>query len=38
MVHISDRWAHDHIDDLQSAFFNGAGFESWENIWGIWIK
>jgi len=36
MVHISDRWAHDHIDDLQSAFFNGAGFESWENIWGIW--
>jgi len=29
MVHISDRWAHDHIDDLQSAFFNGAGFESW---------
>ncbi len=36
MVHICDRWAHDHIDDLQSAFFNGTGFESWENIWGIW--
>ncbi len=36
MVNICDRWAHDHLDDLQSAFFNGIGFESWENIWGIW--
>ena len=36
MVNISNRWAHDHLDDLQHAFFNGAGFESWENIWGIW--
>jgi len=36
MVHICNRWAHDHTDDLQSAFFNGTGFESWENIWGIW--
>jgi gamma-glutamyl hercynylcysteine S-oxide synthase len=36
MVNICDRWAHDHLDDLQEAFFNGVGFESWENIWGIW--
>ncbi len=36
MVHLSDRWAHNHLDDLQQAFFNGIGFESWENIWGIW--
>jgi gamma-glutamyl hercynylcysteine S-oxide synthase len=36
MVNICNRWAHDHGDDLQSAFFNGVGFESWENIWGIW--
>ena len=36
MVHVCDRWAHDHTDDLQTAFFNGTGFESWENIWGIW--
>ena len=36
MVHVCDRWAHNHQDDLQSAFFNGVGFESWENIWGIW--
>jgi len=36
LVHVSDRWAHDRVDDLQFAFFNGVGFESWENIWGIW--
>ena len=36
MVNICDRWAHSHLDDLQEAFFNGIGFESWENIWGIW--
>jgi gamma-glutamyl hercynylcysteine S-oxide synthase len=36
MVNLSNRWAHDHLDDLQEAFFNGIGFESWENIWGIW--
>ena len=36
MVNISDRWNHDHTDDLQFAFFNGIGFESWENVWGIW--
>ena len=36
MVNMCNRWAHDHIDDLQEAFFNGLGFESWENVWGIW--
>ncbi|MGH9682999.1 MAG: formylglycine-generating enzyme family protein [Candidatus Acidiferrales bacterium] len=36
MVNMCNRWAHDHEDDLQQAFFNGVGFESWENIWGIW--
>jgi formylglycine-generating enzyme required for sulfatase activity len=36
MVNICDRWSHDHTDELQEAFFNGAGFESWENVWGIW--
>jgi hypothetical protein len=24
------------FDDLQFAFFNGDGWESWENVWGIW--
>jgi len=36
MVNISDRWAQNKINDLQFAFFNGVGWESWENIWGIW--
>jgi len=36
MINVCDRWAHDHTDNLQAAFFNGVGFESWENIWGIW--
>ena len=36
MVNISDRWNHDKNNDLQYAFFNGVGWECWENIWGIW--
>jgi formylglycine-generating enzyme required for sulfatase activity len=36
MSHISDRWARDKTDDLQHAFFNGMGYVSWENSWGIW--
>ena len=33
MVNISDRWHRDKTSDLQFAFFNGVGWESWENIW-----
>jgi iron(II)-dependent oxidoreductase len=36
MVNISDRWNRSKTDDLQFAFFNGIGWETWENIWGIW--
>jgi formylglycine-generating enzyme required for sulfatase activity len=36
MEHLSDRWARDKTDDLQYAFFNGVGYVSWENVWGIW--
>lgn len=36
MVHVCERWAKDRTHELQSAFFNGVGYESWENIWGIW--
>jgi gamma-glutamyl hercynylcysteine S-oxide synthase len=36
MVNISDRWARDKTNDLQFSFFNGVGWESWENVWGIW--
>jgi iron(II)-dependent oxidoreductase len=36
LVHISDRWNRSKVDNLQYAFFNGVGYESWENVWGIW--
>lgn len=35
-VHVTDRWAINKTDDLQYAFFNGIGYNTWENIWGIW--
>ena len=35
-VNISDRWNRNKTQDLQYAFFNGEGWESWENVWGIW--
>jgi iron(II)-dependent oxidoreductase len=34
MVNISDRWNRNETDDLQFPF-NGVGWESWGNIWGI---
>jgi iron(II)-dependent oxidoreductase len=36
LTHVCDRWAHGRTDMLQYAFFNGDGYESWENVWGIW--
>jgi formylglycine-generating enzyme required for sulfatase activity len=36
MTNVCERWARNHTDGLQIAFFNGDGFESWENVWGIW--
>ena len=36
MAHIVERWATDRTDGLQFAFFNGVGYEAWENVWGIW--
>jgi formylglycine-generating enzyme required for sulfatase activity len=35
-VNIQGRWVRDKTDELQFAFFNGEGWESWENVWGIW--
>jgi len=35
-VDVTDRWAVDKTDDLQYTFFNGVGYNAWENIWGIW--
>jgi len=36
LVNVCDRWNRDKTNNLQYAFFNGVGYESWENIWGIW--
>ena len=36
IVNVCERWAKDRTDGLQAAFFNGVGYESWENVWGIW--
>jgi gamma-glutamyl hercynylcysteine S-oxide synthase len=36
MTNICNRWATDKTNDLQSAWFNGAGYETWENVWGTW--
>jgi formylglycine-generating enzyme required for sulfatase activity len=36
MANISDRSSRNNTNNLQVAFFNGLGWESWENIWGIW--
>ena len=35
MVNVCERWSRDKTHNLQFAFFNGVGYESWENIWGI---
>lgn len=31
MTNVCDRWAFRKVDNLQSAWFNGAGYESWES-------
>lgn len=31
----TQRWATNHTDAFQTSFFNGIGFSSWENVWGI---
>ena len=34
-THVGAREAHSHLDDFQYAWFNGAGFLAWENVFGI---
>lgn len=36
MVNIENRWCRDRTDDFHYMFFNGIGYTSWENVWGIW--
>jgi formylglycine-generating enzyme required for sulfatase activity len=35
-VFVTNRWAVNKTNDLQYAFFNGIGYNAWENIWGVW--
>ena len=32
----TNRWKINKTNDLQYAFFNGIGYNAWENIWGVW--
>ena len=36
MINLENRWCRDRKDDLQFIFFNGVGYNAWENVWGIW--
>jgi formylglycine-generating enzyme required for sulfatase activity len=36
IINIENRWGRDRNNDLQHAFFNGIGYNAWENVWGIW--
>lgn len=33
---VCERWATARTNGLQHALFNGAGYATWENVWGIW--
>ena len=36
VTNVENRWARNRTDDFQYIFFNGHGYNAWENIWGIW--
>ncbi|TDP72322.1 formylglycine-generating enzyme family protein [Roseateles toxinivorans] len=36
MINVENRWGRDRTNDFQYIFFNGVGYNAWENIWGIW--
>ncbi|MET1023528.1 MAG: SUMF1/EgtB/PvdO family nonheme iron enzyme [Pseudoxanthomonas sp.] len=36
MINYENRWGRDRRHDLQYTFFNGIGYNAWENVWGIW--
>ncbi len=36
MINVENRWSRERNNDLQYLFFNGVGYNAWENVWGIW--
>lgn len=36
MINYENRWGRNRTNDFQHIFFNGIGYNAWENIWGIW--
>ena len=36
MSNLENRWSRNRTDDLHYIFFNGIGYNAWENVWGIW--
>ena len=37
-VNLTDRFTRDKTDSLQTAFFNGQGYATLENLWGFWYE
>jgi len=36
MINVENRWSRDRGNDYQYLFFNGVGYNAWENVWGVW--
>lgn len=36
MIYPTDRWSQTKAPQAATAWFNGVGLNSWENVWGIW--
>ncbi|MEO8937225.1 MAG: SUMF1/EgtB/PvdO family nonheme iron enzyme [Burkholderiaceae bacterium] len=36
MINVENRWGRERTNDLQYCWFNGVGYNTWENVWGIW--
>ncbi len=36
MINVENRWGRERTNDLQYIFFNGIGYNAWENVWGVW--
>ena len=36
MINYENRWGRDRTNDFHFCFFNGVGYNAWENVWGLW--